>query len=61
MKLKDGTEIEFIPKPEWREDWWCAVKFIRPDGSQFGITFDEESYLEFMNHLTLLPFIGHIK
>ncbi len=59
MKLEDGTEIQFLEKPDWRDDFWCAIKIIRPDGKQWGITFDHESYREFMNHFMMLPTIGH--
>ena len=54
MKLKDGTEIKFLPQPEFREDFWRAIKIIAPDGSQWGITFDKVSYLEFLNNFILL-------
>ena len=59
MKLNDGTEIQFIGKPEWRNDWSCAIKIIRPDGQQWGITFDEESYIEFTRHLMLFPIVAY--
>ena len=53
MKLEDGSEIQFLEKPYWRDDFWCAIKITKND-QVFGVAFDEESYLEFLlNFLNL--------
>jgi len=54
MQLADGSKIEFIEKPEWRADWCCAIKIIESDGKQWGITFDRDSYREFISHFMML-------
>jgi hypothetical protein len=50
MKLKDGSEIKFIPKPEMKENFWIAIKIIK-DGQTCGIALDEESYNAFLYNL----------
>ena len=47
MKLEDGSEIQFLEKPYWRDDFWCGIKITKND-QVFGVAFDEESYLEFI-------------
>lgn len=55
LKLKDGSEIQFLCKPDWREDYFSAIKIISDDYT-CGIAFDEEAYLEFIDKfLKLCP------
>lgn len=47
-EMKDGTIIEFISQPTFRDDFFVCVKFKKKGKNLFGIAFDEKSYREFL-------------